>query len=776
MKKLLTTLCAAALAAALFAPAPAAACVNDYDNWGWLQANETQDDEMTERWCHSQQSIDAYWGALNLGDGDGSNWFNAAEGNSCNPNTHFSRVMNAAYIMDFVYYSLLSPTLGQNQYAFYWLVNHVSPHSANGYLVGCNYDPTVNIHTVASNPSGGDDPTNLFFMFFWKLTANDRASTLVHEAVHDWIGHVAPELCGNKCGASCDVSFGPSNAQTWDVTYLDHSVSAYRRADGSDQLAVAHLGDLLGTGAEVCGYIPVLSPEARQSAVDRMNWKFTSCFAAPVTAPPPTSYFSLASDPFWEYGNYEYGYDKAVGARWSCAEICNAAEWGSKCDPAAQPGNAAVNSFNQALCNEENGQLHAGVTPQQRYALVSDFNQRKQGCVPGYSDSYLTGYCGGVSSSAVNVAGLEAAWNLADQPGVFDSGEAMLDCVKSYCQGQYSAQWATNARTACYEWDDSLGCLDAICGSLDQLTTDYGATSQEYFTSVQCRRHFIDHAGDASEYFDAQQNQAHCDRVSTDCRNADARADWLTAKGLGQCSLYSAVAATGGTYDLGAIASIKNYPSYGRFASAHASVSLDQCVAVQQACEATEAMLHKILAEMLAVTRVLYGIERLRDLPDPPPYDIQSEVFQNVRELARIASAAPDPASGFTPEQAIERLRHVPEANQALSIALGQQLYFAVLGADSARESVFGAAKIHAFEGATRPPDPLETGAQTALVQQLDAGKATRERVTSAAAMTLYSQAPGTNMDAFFVYLNALQIATSLDEVDAAYAALDAAI
>jgi hypothetical protein len=204
-------------------------------------------------------------------------------------------------------------------------------------------------------------------------------------------------------------------------------------------------------------------------------------------------------------------------------------------------------------------------------------------------------------------------------------------------------------------------------------------------------------------------------------------------------------------------------------------VQLDQCEAVLEACEANEAMLHELIAEMLAVTRVPYGFEWLEGMSDPPPYDVQSEVFKNVRQLAQIA-ITPDTGSGFTPAQAIERLRHVPEANQALSIALGQQLYFAALGADSARASVFGASRIGYYAGAAVPVDAHETSAQAALRQQLTAGKATREKLGSTAAMTLYDRAAATNMEAFFTFLKALQTATSLDQIDAAYDALDAAI
>lgn len=778
MNKLLTTFAATVLAATLFAPAPAAACVNDYDNWGWLQPDETQDDELTGRWCTTQEGINAYWYALNLDDGDGSNWNTLAEGNSCNPNTHFARVMNGAYMMDFVYYNLLSPTLGQNQYAYYWLVNHVSPHSEAGYQAGCNFNPAETVHVIASNPSGTSDPTNLYYMFFWLLTANERASTLVHEAVHDWSSHIEPESCNNACGRSCDVSFGPSNAQTWDIVYLDHSVSAYRRADGSDQLDVAHLGDLLGTGEQVCGYIPVLSPETRRAAVDTMAWKFDSCFSQAGNPEPPTTVVTWASDPFWEYGDYEYDYDKMVGARWSCDEICDAAEWGSKCDAAAQPGNSAVNTYNQALCNDFNGQLHQGVTPQQRATLANQFSWQKHACVPGYSDAYLDSYCSTASTNASNVAAVESNWNLPDQPGAFDSGEAMLDCVQTYCQSRFLSQWAFDARAACYEWDDSLGCLDAICGSLAELTTDYGATSAEYFAAVQCRRHFIDHNGDASEYLDALENQGGCDRVYTDCRNDVARTEWLAAQGLGECSLVSdGVATTTHTYGLGAIATVNAFDSYARFAAVHAGVAVDGCVAKREMCEATQALLHRIVAEMLTETKIPYAIERLLNLPDPPPYDRQEQVFQNVRVLADIATSSPfGTTGGMTPAQAIDRLRKVPEANQALSIALGQQLYFATLGADSSRANVFGAAKIHAFEGATMPTDAFETRAQGALRLQLTAGKATREKLSSATAAALYDQAASSNVEALFTFVKAMQTATSLGEVDAAYDTLDAAI
>ncbi|MFH1809691.1 MAG: hypothetical protein ABIJ09_13170 [Pseudomonadota bacterium] len=767
----------AVLAMAVHAPAWAAACVNDYDAWGWLRSWETQDDALTPLWCTTQAGIDGYWNALHLGDEDGTDWNGAAEGNSCNPDTHFSRVMNGAAMMDQVYYHLMSPTIGQNQYAYYWLANHVAPHSAKGYKADCGFDPTAAFNTIATHWSGSSTPTDLHYMFFWLLTANERAGTLIHECVHDWSGHIDAAQCSGMCGNSCDLSFGGSNAQTFESVYLDHSISTYRRAPGSDQLDVAHLGDLLGTGAPVCGYIPLLSPETREAAIGTLNWKLDSCFAVEGNPAPPTAEFTWASDPFWEYGNFEYSYDKMVGARWNCDEICNAAEWGSMCDAAAQPGNPAINSSNQALCNNVNGQLHTGVTPQQRASLQAQFNAQKKACVPGYSDTYLDSYCSTVSGSAADVAAIESSWNLADQPGAFDSGEVMTDCIQSYCQAHFLSQWAIDGRAACYEWDDSLGCLDAICGSLDALTADYGATSAEYFLAVQCRRHFIDNNGDASSYLDALQNQRHCDRVYTDCRNASAREDWLAAQALGGCSLVvDGVATTTGTYGLHGIASIQNYPSYGRFSVPFAQVQLDGCVAKRQSCEATEALLHKIVAEMLTITRVPYGIERLENLPDPPPYDYQNEVFHNVRQLATIAVAPPDPNSGFAPDQAIERLRHVPEANQALSIALGQQLYFAALGADSARASVFGAAKIHAFEDAEIPLDATESRAQATFREQLMAGKATREKLGSNAAMTLYDRAVATDMEAFFSFLKALQTATSIDEVDAAYDALDLAI
>lgn len=722
----------------------ARACTNDYEGWGWTAPDMSMDDVIIQYWCGSNAQANAnhYWNSLQLGE-TGDYWGDLAAGeggvNCGNPNTHLIRLYNGAAAMDAVYAHMDNTTLNQS-WRYNWLVDLVHPYSGAGYKATCDC-----CGIVASNPTPFG-ATKLHYVFFWQRSAPGRASTLIHEAVHDFEGHLDDDECA--AGGSCDTKFGDSNAQTWQIIYLDHAIGTYWKASDGEL-------DVINYGDDVCGYRPFLTEEVRYNAIWLANTKFDNNFHETGSPRPSGLGYVAQTGPLWKYGGWEYASDKNLGARWKCESVCDPADYlpggAAACNEEYQSGNYLVNSGNHQRCLAANAGVAAGVTPSERVQLVNQFNSGKQKCIPGVSSEYLFEYCEDRYTEAANVAELEASWDIPDQPGYFDSGAALMACTRTYCESVFTETWVQPAREACYEWSDAeYGCMDAVCGSLDELGSDPGEESLPYFGAVQCRRHFIDNDGNAYGYFDHQSADDKCERNYIACRNAAAHQDWLDGKALGECNLTLTFPGAGlgpsgiANYDVFA-SSIVGTVSLGTFKDFTTAALVDDCMAGKQLCEKLRELAARVSADFIAVSDVPARIQLLADLPDPPPYESYANaVDDNMLGVAAVAASPAEATESFSQYDAARKLGETPEMLHSMSKALGKPTFFAVFGTQDLAP-VFGASTVAAYGDQSGLAEIValdsDTAAQTAALAPLADARLTRERVESVETAMLVAQA-----------------------------------
>ncbi len=764
-----------------------AICYNDYDAWGWLDAPDTMDDELTPFWCTDYTKITNYWNALDLGDPDGTDWNWSTGGDWCNPNGHTTRLINAAIVMDFITSDTLAPTLELYTSDYYWLGDLVMPHSrGNGYSSDCDHDGAI-----ASNPQADDEPTQLHYAFFWQLAAAERAGTLVHEVVHDWTGaHMDPEFCFGKCGNSCDPSYGGDNPQTIEIYFLHDAVAAFRRCADRDETQVFHLGDALGTGLPICGFLPRLSPETRWRAASTILAKLENCFAYRDVgrANPPTSVWYPTTNLFWDYGGAEFPFDQDNLTRWVCGQLCDENVDGTACDEQAQPGNVAINAFNREHCALANAQVHEGVTANEWVTLQSQYTFGKSACIPGYSAAYVAAYCADLSAAAGNVADIEAAWDLADYPGAFDSGWHMRQCMGAFCTAHFDPAWEEPAMDVCYEWDDPIGCTAYLCGSLTELAADYGATSSAYFSGVQCRKHLLSSSADPGECPAPPGDAGPCEEEYIACRNLDPPPaepspydEWVAAQAAGTCSLVipgpnGSQPSTNGNYDLGALHDIRDITSYRDFTATHQGISLHPCMGEYLTCKSTIRSQVDLLARLVDVSDFRWAEPTEPGVPGPrQPGWNEGEVLRNVETLAGFV-VLDDEEEGLGRAEALDRLLTNPESILGLAQRAGPEVFFGAVGADARHEGLFGSERVAEFSDAVVSPLLGRSATERQLLTGLARGREVRDQLGSAAAVELYTRAAESQPGAYYSFLHTVANAESAEAASEAYTALEGAM
>jgi hypothetical protein len=763
------TLCLLALLGALLASPSARAQQCDFSQYGWMDPVTSMDNDIIQYWCSSNAGANRqyYWDSLYLGEEE-DYWDQPLD--CADPNQHYIRMLNAAASLQAVHRSLQNTSLpDQATWAYNFLDDHVWPRSTHGYDTTCEC-----CGTLGSNPDApSTGATTLYYQFFWSLSAPERACVLVHEATHDDVGHESDDYC--DAGGSCDTMYGAYNAQTMEIYCLDQAIRAYQKDFTTNQLKVANLGK------DVCGWLPFLSPAARESSSTRMRTKLDNNFYGSYFGPASVNFHYQHSDePGW--GGHVWDVDEWGYARWGCAKFCTPSNYkgsGAKaCNEQYQDGNAAINQANYDLCTAANAKLPAGLTQAQYHQAMLELYYGVKACIPGVSDAYLAQYCTQVSAGAANVNALEAAWQLPDQPGYFDSEVAMIECQRTYCDNKFQTSWVQTARTACYEWDDpSFGCMKELCGDLAALKTTYGDTSKEYFMAVQCRRHYIENGGDSQSYFDYQHPGDVCRHAYVECKNSLAYDAWAKLKASGGCSLYSvgSLPSQAGMYSFSALADL-DLLDYSKWSASHPAVPIDKCVQIEKMCDAARALAAKVVSETILASKLPYAISKLVDKPNPSPYDkYRSPVDANMRGLAEIAAGS-QLLRGKTPKAARQALATTPEMLHSLSLGLGKNNFFAAFGTkDLAR--VFGGAVLTKYAGAQVKIDDGADAALKSALGNLDTFRKTRERCESQATADLFSTAAAKLTGAqLFGLLQGITKAGSASELEAALDQVAAAV
>ena len=752
-------------------------CTPDYAGWGMIDSTTSMDGVAKAFLCNSADPdalLAYYWDRLHLGE-SGDYWPAQAilEGFGCGggSNGALTRLIDAAAGIDMVWNALHSTTLGQAPWA-YQFMDFLYNYGHEGFEA----EACTNDDVVAANPYFG--ATKLHYKFFFTYDVFTRAGTLIHEVSHEFVSHADPE-CGASCignggKGSCDEAYGLKNAQTWDIRFLDQAVQSYRRDGGSPDLKVRNYGN------DVCGWIPLLSEQARLSSASLVKWKLDQCFNNMFlmdTLPMSVGVFP-SSNAGSSYGGWQYTVDQYYQARWVCGKVCDPAEhvWPDgvdSCNSDWQPGNYDINNKNRAMCEAANAKVDAGVTPAQLDMLRKSLNYYQ--CLAGISDSYVAGYCEDLEAKVADVPALEAAWNLPDVPGSFDSGEALGGCVRTYCQSNFDPAWVSAARQACYEWDgDSLGCLASVCPSMSETKAQYGADSREYFRAIQCVRHFVENAGDPAGY---KAPDDICGKEYFDCREVEAFNAWMDGKAVGKCGLMTADATAPaapvsiGRWELGVLADLKSAPSYATFHTQHYASVIDSCMIGEATCEAMRDILHGLAAKMVTVSKIPLGILQDHSLPDPAPDQAYRGVDANVRALASIvAGRVQDPTLDAV--QAVRRLGRNAEANWSMSRGIGAQAWFALMG-DKGAADVFGKTMAQTLAGSEFPVTTAASPEQQQQMAGLQAGRTVRLRVESFETVALFQTAASSALQSdLFTYVQAVVGASTVEGIDAALDAL----
>ncbi len=733
---------------------------NDFNTWGWLRGTQSGDDWMTEVVCDSPATRNAIRDMVVQRLGLDENWDYwediIADVPDCDPNTWAARTVNGGYAVEYVgihrdndtftHFATATGILPGGEVVTHWLTQYVDFYiSEEGYDWECLGDDDepggADGFLFASNPSSNSACT-FYFPWFWNKTVMDRASTVVHEATHEFSGHVDDDACSN--GASCDSSFMAANSQTFQILFDAQSVDAYQREAGSRELKVVNFG------ADVCGYLPLLPDGQRFAQVAVMQSKLNNCFeSTPAQSAWPTAAFidevsgtiyDIVARPNGVAGT-AYRIDMTNQSRWPCGKVCNTADftWNANgtggpraCNEQWQPGNAQVNADNRQHCRDLNAQVNAGVTPAERSSLLAQAANTMRPCIPGVSEQYIAHVCDQVMIGADHVDDIENAWPLADNIGYgYDAEEAIRGCQTRFCRTQPIDAWNGEAFDACFEWDDPAGCMPLACGDLEAIADSKGRDSFEYLNALVCR------ASELGRNIDALEAEAPiCDRVFDECW---IRENYLP---LWQAQLAGGECWSEGVQNLGDPLAIGRRLAVGtidanRYVVSDQGVGLlrSECAMQKQECDALQASLaalHAKIARMNAGGRPAW---RVPPLPDPwerldGRYDREVLV-----EAAALGEQIMQPI-GFADvplsrNGRLLRLVNRPEARVALAELVGQDLYLSTGGARFAA-GTFAPDRIARYSGpdAARDTHGLATDGfedEVAALQMLAARVESRE-------------------------------------------------
>jgi len=733
--------------------ASADTCSPNFTEWGWEAADVTQDGEITTWWCNTpttQSTIDGYWAALDLGiTGQWTEYANLDLA-TCNPNGYFSRLINSAVMMSTVADCLSnSPVYKGN--VVRWMADQTSPLADDGFRATCE-----NGDAIAGNPAN-NDAIKLHYKFFWKRGAVGRGSTLLHEAVHEVIGHEANGTC--PADKSCDSDFGPVNAQTFQIRYLADAISAYRVA-GPNELVVVNKGN------GRCGYLPLLSWYERVTSADLAQDKLETSFQ---TSPVPKSSWPAGVKRFLSgivdgFEIYDFAIDSHQQAEWSCAQVCNPEDFTTgalACPTQWNAANTAINQQNATICDLANQEVQAGVTPAQHGTAVSSFKSNLKACAVGVSQVAVNQHCAALQATASTVGDIKTGWAVPNQPGAVDSPSARFACIKSYCESHADTQWYPSAQQACFEWSDPFGCMDYVCGSLSDVAAKSGASSQDYFETVQCRAQHLKVTGPdltvkgslgyGADATHADKCQNQFDACSGSAGTAEAAAlqkynQWLQADAAGECYFTpttSYLDALGkGFINVDSVATDMGQLSLAEFNQKYGVFEATACLVEVFFCRAVEDSVAETLGRFVEVRAGIPDIAGPVTNPENPVFQRHtSPLYGNVRLLAGILTDTSGTRREFTRAEAIQRLSRDPQAKNALADLVSHHVYFALTGTRG-MAPIFGHQRLarHGSTSTIHRPEAL-TREQESAFQGLDAARTSRLRIESAETQALLGRA-----------------------------------
>ncbi len=462
--------------------------------WG-----ETFDDKYITQWPGNNDNISVQAGGLHLDEDD---WTvgNFGWNDATNLGSHMARLMNAAWIVRIVqrysgedgYGVTFPPVLYPSLLLFqqvsiaelpiggmWW--NFVIHASDNEWVPSCQDGPGTGL----AKTYGGIDEHVALHVPGARQAAATRSSTVVHETVHEDVGHIDADECSPPT-LSCDTAYGWYNANTLQLNYLldAHVMFETTNVNGSNVRTVWSAGD-------VCGYNDAFA-----------LWERTQLMTRAITV---SGRFAVPSN---EQSAFQASTAKTVHSIWIC-EHCELEDYtfdvatcnvGTRaCNEDMNVANVQVNQARRDLCEiynttiESDGTSEATVS-QAKAALESGLLQHS--CLTQTADSARS-YCEEQKASADRVDEL-------DQCGWLDEFYLptidKLTCVQEYCEEKYQSDpWPAGT--------DPYGCLDYMCGG----GVCEGDTDQQ-----QCIDDFHMAHGDP-DYYLVQCTGTKCKRLLLEC-------------------------------------------------------------------------------------------------------------------------------------------------------------------------------------------------------------------------------------------------------------------
>lgn len=764
---------------------------NDFDTWTWIQSANSGDDWVTDLVCTSAAHRDAVKNMVATYAGLYANWDaweSMLSGNKiCNPDKWGARTINGGHACEIVgdhrdnesFEHFASPggELPDGTPIKHWLSQFAAYYiSEEGYdweCLGDDDEPGPDDGFLyASNPWNNSSCT-FYYPWFWNKTVMDRASTIVHEASHEFEGHIGDDECTG--GGSCDTAFMDANAQTFQIIFDAQAVDAYQKKSNGE-LEVVNFGN------DVCGYLPLLPDLDRFALLNVMRSKLKKNFK---TVPPQSQYpdsavldsvpgtlYDLAGNPGGK-ANTAYRIDITNQARWACDQVCDPADYvfnaqgGSgkrACNETWQAGNAAVNANNRAQCTALNAQVAAGVTPQEHSQLRSQV-YALQGCIPGMSDAFLAATCDTVIPGAQHIDDIAQSWPLPEDVGYgYSAEEAVRDCQITFCSRQDLDTWDMQASDMCYAWDDAAGCMDLLCGDLDALDPEPGVASQAYFERVMCR------AAELGRRLGLREDDVGCQAQFNDCMIREEYLPlWQDQLVDGEC--WSAGLRDNDPLHLALRRQLGLMPAE-RFVIADRAPGLlsSQCILEETQCEALQASMRAIAARIAAMKTK----DRLpwEQPPGPDPWERQdrlADTFDRDFERALVGMSEQLDAGPLWRNADLRRAA-MPEAQVATAELIGLDTWFRIGGARYAGH-LFSPERLQRFSGAEADPYGLPIDGFEA---ELDALETFVRNTSTRQWAALESRAPALGGLRYYAHLDALLAARTGTELLTAQQALQA--
>ncbi|MCA9561568.1 MAG: hypothetical protein H6704_10105 [Myxococcales bacterium] len=704
-----------------------------FDIWTWSPSSQTGDDWITADVCSSGARRQSITNRVITHMGLDENWDYWDDGflsstNVCNPDRWGARVVNGAYATDMPgeardndtlnHTATPGATLPNNIPVVLWLSQYVSFYvSEEGHRWQCHDDddpPGPPRFTFASNPNSNSAIT-LYFPWFWNKSAFDRGSTLVHEATHEFQGHIADSACSN--GGSCDTAWLQDNAQSFQIVFDAQAVDAYQKDADDDLIAV-------NFGSDACGYLPLLPDQDRFSLVQVMRNKLMNVFqiVPPTSQYPASAIIDNLPGTVWAPGAAQggnagdaYRIDVVNSARWSCGAVCDPADFtwpnGSRaCNEDFQPENEGINQMNRQRCQNLNAQVAAGVTPAE-YQTLKTLAYGMFICKQGVSQQYLDGVCDDVTAGRIgHIDDIADRWPLIDDGGYGYSAEDAIErCQIRWCSGRYVPAWDDAARDVCYEYDDPAGCMPLLCGDLAELDPDPGRDSIEYFEAVVCRASEL-----GRDIPGVRPIESVCDKVFNECiieteyfpawleqlDGEDCWSDALPQPVVGRDPLHTELRRQM------TVLTAERFQVVDRTAGLLTS----ECAMREAECEALQAALQAAHAKILGI-RAVSRIPWERP-PGPDPWDRRFQrlgYFDRDFERAMVELGQDLLSNGVEgrlfEDERIQRAAAMPEARVALAELVGYDTYLQSGGRFFA-EGVIAPERMQQFSGPDAMADP----------------------------------------------------------------------